>query len=144
MKEKSALLRFVDMGGAQSRKYLRFLKFQKKLLCETGDSQKSGCCENSDRRRPVKAERWPEVERLYHAALERKPEERSAFLHEKCGDDEALRREVESLLAYQQESEDFIESPALDVAAKIMAKNQSASVANGQMIRHYRIASRIG
>jgi hypothetical protein len=57
---------------------------------------------------PVKADRWSEVEQLYHAALECKPDERSEFLHEKCGDDEALRREVESLLAYQQESEDFI------------------------------------
>jgi serine/threonine protein kinase len=92
----------------------------------------------------VKTERWSEVERLYHAALERKPEERSAFLREKCGEDEGLRREVESLLAYQQESEDFIESPALDVAAKIMARNQSASVISGQMIRHYRVVSRIG
>ena len=91
----------------------------------------------------MKAERWAEVERLYHAALERKPEDRSAFLREKCGDDETLR-EVESLLAYQQESEDFIESPALDVAAKIMARNQTASLATGQMIRHYRVASKIG
>ena len=70
----------------------------------------------------MKTERWSEVERLYHAALERKPEERSAFLRETCGEDVRLRREVESLLAYQQESEDFIESPALDVAAKIMAR----------------------
>ena len=92
----------------------------------------------------MKTERWSEVERLYHAALERKPEERSAFLREKCGEDEGLRREVESLLAYQQESEDFIESPALDVAAKIMARNQRASVISGQMIKHYRVVSRIG
>ena len=92
----------------------------------------------------MKADRWSEVEQLYHAALECKPDERSEFLHEKCGDDEALRREVESLLAYQQESEDFIESPALDVAAKMMARNQSASVVSGQMIRHYRVVSSIG
>ena len=92
----------------------------------------------------MKTERWSEVERLYNAALERKPEERSAFLRERCGKDEGLRREVESLLAYQQESEDFIESPALDIAAKIMARNQRASVINGQMIRHYRVVSRIG
>lgn len=91
----------------------------------------------------MKAERWEQVERLYHAALEYKPEDRSAFLNQKCRDDEALRREVESLLAYQEESEDFIESPALDVAAKIMARN-NISVAPGQMIRHYRVVSRIG
>ena len=35
---------------------------------------------------------------LYHDALTRPPDERSAFLTEACGDDETLRAEVESLL----------------------------------------------
>ena len=37
---------------------------------------------------------------LYHAALKRPPADRSAFLAASCGDDAALRQEVESLLAY--------------------------------------------
>jgi len=48
----------------------------------------------------VTPERWREIERLYHAALERAAAERPAFLSEACGRDEELRREVESLLAY--------------------------------------------
>ena len=43
-------------------------------------------------------ERWREIERLYHAALERDAGERAAFLADACEDDAALRREVESLL----------------------------------------------
>jgi serine/threonine protein kinase len=57
-------------------------------------------------------ERWREIERLYHAALERTSEQRAAFLTEACGSDEALRRELESLLEYHARTGDFIETPA--------------------------------
>ena len=56
--------------------------------------------------------RWSEVERLYHAALEHGPAERTAFLASACGTDDALRREVESLLDYHPKAKDFIETPA--------------------------------
>src|SRR5438034_328277 len=92
----------------------------------------------------VKAERWQQVEQLYHAALERGAESRAAFLAEACAGDEGLRREVESLLAYQSQAEDFIESPALDVAAKMMAEDQSAKMVAGQAINQYKIISPIG
>jgi len=57
-------------------------------------------------------ERWREIERLYHAALERSTGERAAFLTEACGNDDALRRELESLLEHQVRATDFIETPA--------------------------------
>jgi len=44
---------------------------------------------------------WPKVEELYHAALEKQPAERKAFLDQACGEDERLRREVRSLLGYE-------------------------------------------
>src|SRR2546425_13125267 len=43
------------------------------------------------------AERWQEISRLYHAALASDVQTRDAFLRDACPD-EALRREVESLL----------------------------------------------
>lgn len=49
----------------------------------------------------MKAERWQQVEQVYHAVLERDAEERAAFLAAACAGDERLRREVESLLAYE-------------------------------------------
>ena len=44
------------------------------------------------------AERWAEIERLYHSARERRPEERRAYLESACSGDEELLHEVESLL----------------------------------------------
>ena len=67
----------------------------------------------------MKADRWQRVEQLYHSTLEKEVSERAAFLAEACAGDEGLQREVESLLAYEDGAKDFIESPALEVAAKI-------------------------
>ena len=51
------------------------------------------------------------ITHLYHAALERAPERRRAFLEEACDGDEALRREVESLLQYESKAGPFLETP---------------------------------
>jgi non-specific serine/threonine protein kinase/serine/threonine-protein kinase len=69
----------------------------------------------------MKPERWRQVEALYHAALEREPGERVAFLAEACAGDETLRREVDSLLGFDGRAEGFIEAPALEVAARLFA-----------------------
>ncbi len=92
----------------------------------------------------MKAERWQHVEHLYHAALGRGGEERAAFLAEACAGDEALRRDVESLLEYEDQAENFIESPALEVAARMMSEDQSATMVAGQIIKHYRIVEPLG
>lgn len=41
---------------------------------------------------------WKRVEELFHAARQRPPEERTAFLDEACGEAPALREKVEALL----------------------------------------------
>jgi serine/threonine protein kinase/Tol biopolymer transport system component len=61
----------------------------------------------------VTPERWREIERLYHAALEHDSAGRPAFLTEACGDDAGLRQEVESLLTYQGAANDFMALPAV-------------------------------
>src|SRR5688572_7022690 len=91
----------------------------------------------------MKNERWPQVEHLYHLALARDPDERSAFLDRACEGDNDLRREIESLLAYEAKAENFIESPALELAAKMMADEHSAT-AIGQTINQYKIISALG
>ena len=88
-------------------------------------------------------ERWKQIEQIYHAALERKESQRSVFLQEACGGDSALRQEVESLLAHQQEAEDFIEAPALEVAAQGLAEDQAQSLIGGQL-GSYKILSLLG
>src|SRR5688572_5913455 len=63
-------------------------------------------------------DRWRTLERLYLAALERPPEEHAAFLRDAC-DDDALRREVLSLLE-QPSMPGFLDAPALEVAAAMV------------------------
>jgi len=66
----------------------------------------------------MKSERWKQVEQLYHAALERAPDERAAFLADACAGDPDLRREVEELLGYDGASESFIQGNALAFEAR--------------------------
>src|SRR5580698_5614862 len=94
-------------------------------------------------------ERWQKVERLYHAVLECEESERAAFLARACGDDEVLRREVESLLSYGGRSEKFIEGSALDAVASALAGDgeDSASAESriiGRRISQYRIVEQLG
>ncbi|HEV8485212.1 MAG TPA: protein kinase [Blastocatellia bacterium] len=91
----------------------------------------------------MKPERWKRIESLYHAALEREPAERAAFLREACADEDALRCEIESLLGYEQEAGQFIEVPALEVEAKRMAEGQVESML-GRQFGSYRILSQLG
>ena len=56
-------------------------------------------------------ERWKRVEELYHAALALPSGERSAFLADGCRDDEALRRDVESLLNEPESSGGLLDAP---------------------------------
>ena len=69
----------------------------------------------------MERERWLRVERLYHSALNVPSDQRSDFLKEECHGDEELHREVSSLLSYESSAKNFIEGPAFEVAAQIMA-----------------------
>jgi eukaryotic-like serine/threonine-protein kinase len=63
-------------------------------------------------------ERWRAVDAVLQAALVCDPAHRDAVVAEACGEDEALRREVESLLAaHDRAGDDFLERPAADVLA---------------------------
>ena len=61
----------------------------------------------------MKPERWRQIEQLYHAAMDREPDERAAFLAETCIDDSGLLREVEELLRYDGAAGSFIKGNAL-------------------------------
>ncbi len=53
-------------------------------------------------------ERWRRIEEICDAALDRDPSDRAAFVAAACGGDEALRREVERLLAHAPMAEGFL------------------------------------
>jgi serine/threonine protein kinase len=73
----------------------------------------------------MKPERLHEVERLYHAALEREPAERAEFLAEACAGDEELHREVASLLVYDDQPATLLNAPALQWAAQELPPSEA-------------------
>ena len=91
----------------------------------------------------MNAERWKQVNDLFQLAVERGPEERATFLDEACRDDEGIRREVESLLTSYERAENFIESPAFEVAPELLIDERTNALV-GKLIGHYRIESLIG
>jgi len=96
------------------------------------------------------SDRWKQVDSLLQSALERPPEERDAFLRNACGGDEALEREVRSLVRSQQQAGSFLENAAIEVAARALARDQSKDLQAtsdspiGQTISHYRVIGKLG
>jgi serine/threonine protein kinase/cytochrome c-type biogenesis protein CcmH/NrfG len=86
---------------------------------------------------------WEQVDQLFHAALEREIEERAAFLDQACDGDEALRREVESLLAADARAETGSEEIPAQVAAEMLMENQTRRLI-GRQFGPYRILSALG
>ena len=91
----------------------------------------------------MSSDRWQKIERLYHAALKLEAEERAAFLRLTCSGDDDLCREVESLLASDQQAGSFLESPVLGGAAESIA-DESFPPLVGQQLGSYKILSLLG
>jgi eukaryotic-like serine/threonine-protein kinase len=75
----------------------------------------------------IDKDRWAKVESIYHAALEHEPEQRAAFVSNECAGDHELESEVGSLLKFDGQSEAFMQTSALNVAAKTLAASQLTS-----------------
>jgi hypothetical protein len=67
----------------------------------------------------MNSERYEQIYDIFSQVQEMPPENRAAFLDEVCKDDEELRSEVDAFLESNENIGDFIEIPALEVAAKI-------------------------
>jgi eukaryotic-like serine/threonine-protein kinase len=95
-------------------------------------------------------DRWKQIDDLLQAVLERPPAERDAFLRQACAPDEALEREVRSLLFSQQQAGGFLESPAIEQAARALGRKQSnpgqgsSTISIGSTISHYRVIQKLG
>jgi serine/threonine protein kinase len=95
----------------------------------------------------MQSERWKQVEEMFHSALEQDESRRREFVEKACVGDAELLREVESLLDYEKSSANLMESPAMEVAARALAQQQTAGVhepAVGQDVSHYRILDKLG
>ncbi len=83
-------------------------------------------------------DRWPRIKEIFHSALDHAPAERSVFLNQVCGNDAALREEVETLLIADAETENFLTQPAYEFAAGMLADGPSEFSA-GQEVGQYEI-----
>ena len=88
-------------------------------------------------------ERFQKVGEIYDAALELESERRKAFLIEACAGDEELRREVESLLIAHESAGGFIDQPAVEIAAGLLANWKSGPI-EGTKIENYQVLSLLG
>src|SRR5215831_6436319 len=87
--------------------------------------------------------RFQTIEQIFLAAVEQHPDHVSAFLDTACNGDQALRHEVEALLASEERAGRFIEKSAVGLATKVL-QNQEADSLIGQTIDHYKISESIG
>ncbi|MGH9846599.1 MAG: serine/threonine-protein kinase, partial [Blastocatellia bacterium] len=88
-------------------------------------------------------ERYHQVTQIYHQAVELEPERRSEFLDRVCADDIELRKEVELLVASDEQAGDFLDRPAMEVAAELMASHGVRSMV-GRQIGKYQVLSLLG
>ena len=90
------------------------------------------------------SKRLKQVEEIYHAALEIAPENRESFFKNRCGADENLRREVESLLSFEKTSDEFIDTPPASLAAEMFAERENRTSWINRKIGHYKIVKLLG
>ena len=84
------------------------------------------------------AERWKQIDEIFHAALDHQPSLRAAFLAEACKEDVSLRAEIEALIVSHEKESSFFETPPSELAAEFLAKKTSGKIG------HYQIEKKIG
>ena len=95
-------------------------------------------------------DRWQRVNALFHAASERDPGQRAAYLDAECADDAELRREVDSLLASHDDADGFIEQPAFEAGAELLegprpaAGPTAAASLTGRRLGPYEVKDSLG
>lgn len=85
-------------------------------------------------------ERWQQVKEIFNSAIMYRPDERSSFIAQACSGDQDLRSEVESLIASHEQSGSFIDKPAFETAASLLA-NEKVELKSGQTIASYEVVS---
>ena len=96
----------------------------------------------------MEPELWRRVEELCQRALKLDSSRRAEFLERSCGDDKELRSRVESLLAQEAKAEHFLESAALELMGKLVAREaeikEGESKLIGSTVSHYGVVEKLG
>jgi len=91
----------------------------------------------------IDIDRYRRIDEIFQAALELEPRERTSYISEACSGDAALLKEVECLLASDGQQWELIGTPAFEMVAPLLAKDQPALEA-GDSIGHYQVVSLLG
>jgi serine/threonine protein kinase/tetratricopeptide (TPR) repeat protein len=83
---------------------------------------------------------WKQLDKLLHAVLQRKPEERDAFLREECAGNERLERDAHSLLTMEQQAEGFLERSPIEITAW----QEIGPFRADTIVSHYLILGKLG
>jgi len=95
-------------------------------------------------------EQWNQLDKLLHLALERPSEERDVFLREACAGNERVEDEARALLTLEDKALEFLETPAIEMAAQAAAAERSETRGEaspfraGATLSHYRVLGKIG
>ncbi len=84
-------------------------------------------------------EKWEHVKEILALALERSPAERSTFVRQACGEDAALRAEVESLVAHSGDADSLLEDSPV---AHFLSFQPDSMV--GRKVGAYRVIRLVG
>lgn len=91
------------------------------------------------------SQRLKQIEEIFLSAVEIQPAERESFFNENCSGDDNLRREVESLLAFEETHiGSFLDSPPEALAAEMFAVQESKASLIDKEIGHYKIKELLG
>ena len=88
--------------------------------------------------------RWNRIEELFHQATALAPADRPEFMDRSCGDDEELRREVESLLAADALAPRLIHAAVAQAVEFLPTASEENSELIGERIGCYSITGLIG
>src|SRR5262249_48661789 len=93
------------------------------VSCNRGTRPSSGPCVASpaDGRGAagMTSGRWRVIENVFHAAMERSPEDRLGYIDDACGEDTDLNREVKSLTAQEAGFERVLSSMVSDAVRRL-------------------------
>src|SRR5579871_927346 len=97
----------------------------------------------------MKHERWQQIDTILQSAMDRTPDELDEFLHQACGLDENLEREVRSLLSVEQRAGGFLQGRAIELASGSFAEpatsdTKQGGYPSGSTVSHFRIIEKLG
>ncbi len=87
--------------------------------------------------------RYDKIKEIYCAVLDLSPDERESYLHDSCGEDEELRKELDALLSFEGTFDSVIDEPPDAIAAALLLGQDQPDL-SGVEIGHYKIVAQIG